>query len=470
MRVNPAFLSIFIMTICSGVCGEQPFLSNHPSIDGLWEGALEHEDIKLYIMVEFETDGEYLRAYMDAPEQRVSKMPLYNISFRDDRIRFEALAGKDLALFDGILTNNSTISGELMQRGVLAMFHLDRVEENNEKLVPYKEEEVAFHNGNISLSGTLTLPSGDGPYPAVILITGSGAQNRDEELLGFKPFAVIADNFTRQGIAVLRYDDRGVGGSTGSIINSTSEDFAGDVLAGVELLKMREDVHPEQIGLLGHSEGGVVASIAASRSEDVAFIILLAPTTVTGDQILLAQGELIMRAEGASEEDIINQQNFQLHTIEAIRTGENWQNVKMEFLDLLEKQMNQTILSQNDSNEDFDQYADELFELLVRSKDNPWFHFFLDYDPSLALENVTVPVLALFGELDLQVPADMNIKPLEDALEKAGNEDVTIITIPGANHLFQTAESGSPSEYVFLKKEFAPGVLDTMTGWTLERV
>lgn len=332
------------------------------------------------------------------------------------------------------------------------------------------EEEIAFHNGNISLAGTLTLPSGDGPHPAVILITGGGAQNRNEELLGFKPFGVIADNFTHHGIAVLRYDDRGVGGSTGSIVDSTSEDFAGDVLAGVELLKRRAKIHPEQIGLLGHSEGGAATSIAASSSDDVAFLILLAPTTVSGDQILLAQGELIMRADGASEEDIDIQQKFQRSTIEAIRTGDNWQNVQMEFMDLLEKQMNQMPLGQNDSNEDFDQYADELFDLLVRSKDNPWFQFFLDYDPSIALENVTVPVLALFGELDLQVPADMNIEPLEVAMEKAGNQDVTIVTIPGANHLFQAAKTGSPSEYVLLKKEFAPGVLDTMTGWILEKV
>lgn len=336
--------------------------------------------------------------------------------------------------------------------------------------VPYDEEEVTFQNGDITLVGTLSLPPTNGPHPAVILITGSGPQTRDEEVvLGFKVFQIIADHLTRNGIAVLRYDDRGMGGSTGDVNQSTTEDFAGDVLAAVALLKDRADINPSQIGLLGHSEGGIVAPIAATRSDDVAFIILMAGPGVQGAEILLAQAELILRAEGATEEEIEIQREMQLLLFEAVRTNEGWD----EAADALRAQAIGQIdaLSESEREQlgDIDQLVERLIEQEIQKVQTPWWKFFLDYDPAPTLAQVTVPVLAIFGELDLQVPAEMNEAAMETILAEAGNEDYTIVTLPKANHLFQSAGTGSISEYATLEKGFGPEFLGLVTGWILER-
>ena len=311
------------------------------------------------------------------------------------------------------------------------------------KPYPYIEEEVRYENkqGGAKLAGTLTLPPGTGPFPTVLLITGSGQQDRDEALMGHRPFLVLADYLTRKGIAVLRVDDRGVGGSTGEVMTATTEDFAGDVLAGVEFLKSRGnpiDVH--KIGLIGHSEGGMIAPMVALRSHDVAFIVMMAGTGVPGDQILMAQVEGLSKAAGVPPATIAKNLDMERQALEII------------------KQESDTKVRET-----------KLRELSAQAAAaaSPWFRFFVMYDPAPALQKVTCPVLALNGELDLQVPPSLNLPAIEKALKAGGNRDYAIVKLPKLNHLFQTSQTGSVTEYSQIEETIAPVALETMSGWIL---
>jgi len=437
---------------------------------GRWEGAIDIMGSALGITVVFESTDEGLAATIDIPQQGAQGISLSNVSFEDPQVHFELPAPQGTAVFDGELAGDS-IAGSFTQAGFTGTFAVARATEEGEVVheepPPYIEQEVTFANGDVTLAGTLTVPRSGGPFPAVVMITGSGAQNRDEELFGFRPFRIITDHFTRNGIAVLRYDDRGVGGSTGSVSESTSEDFAMDVLAAVRLLQNRDEIVFDKIGLVGHSEGGIVAPIVAARHEGVAFVVLMAGTSVTGEEILFAQGEAILTANGATAEELRNQRDMQRRMFEVVRTG-----VGMEELEAdLRQQVRDGIESLPDDERtaisDMDAVVDAEVNGQLSAISSPWFHFFLDYDPAEDLVNV--PVLALFGELDLQVPPEVNRALLEDALRRGGNQDFTVFTFPRANHLFLTAETGSPNEYPTMEKVFVPGFLEMMTEWILER-
>lgn len=304
------------------------------------------------------------------------------------------------------------------------------------KAPPYSEEEVAFASGDVRLAGTLTLPSGPGRHPAVALLTGSGAQDRDEEIFGFRPFRILADHLARNGIAVLRFDDRGVGGSSGSLAETTTETLAADALAAAGLLRGHARVDPKAVGLLGHSEGGLVAALAAARSPDIAFLVLLASSGVRGDRLISSQIEALLKLSGSPQEQIATTLALQERVYRAIRSGEGWEEL-----------------------------AKEIPDAQLAPARSAWFRYFIDLDPAATLRQVRKPVLAIFGELDIQVPAGPNRDATVRALEEGGNRNVTVHTIPGANHLFQKATTGSPSEYPFLVKELVPGLLDLIAGW-----
>ncbi len=394
------------------------------------------------------------------------------VRFDGSRVHFELPAPQGTAVFDGEMSGNS-IAGSFKQAGYTGTFAMRRdaptVEAPAEGLPPYVEEEVTFRNGEITLAGTLTLPSSGAPFPAAVMITGSGAQNRDEELFGFKPFRVIADHLTRRGIAVLRYDDRGVGGSTGSVSEATSDDFASDVMAAVANLRERGDIAADKIGLIGHSEGGIVAPMVASRSDAVAFIVLLAGTAVPGEDILYAQGEAILEANGATVAEIQNQRAMQRRMFQVARTGTGREALEADLRRLVREGIESLPAEQRSAVADVDAAVDAQVNGQLNAIRSPWFRFFLDHDPAADLEQVTVPVLALFGELDLQVAPSVNREPLELALNRGGNTDVTVHTFPRANHLFLTAETGSPAEYPTLEKVFVPGFLDMITEWIIDR-
>ena len=450
-------------------------LPQQQSIDGAWNGSLTIGPQTLRITVRFTTSETGLRATIDIPQQGATGVQLQNVSYDDSRVYMELPAGPGLAVFDGRQVGDS-IGGAFTQAGLGGTFFLKRssqaaaMPKEPPEPLPYAEEEVTFHNADITLAGTLTLPESGAPHPAVVMITGSGPQNRDEELFGFKPFHLIADHLTRNGIAVLRYDDRGVGGSTGSVSEATTEDFARDVLAAVDFLKNRSDIDPERIGLIGHSEGGIVAPLASSMSDDVAFMVLMAGTSVSGAEILIEQGALIMRASGATEADMEKQIAFQKRTFEAIRSGDGWDELAADLETRLRESIAEMPDSQRNAITDVDAYIDAQIQAQLTALQTPWLRYFLDYDPAVTLRTIDTPILALFGELDLQVPPAQNRGPLEQALRDGNHPDYTVRVLPRANHLFITATTGSPTEYATLEKVFVPEFLPLITEWILERV
>jgi pimeloyl-ACP methyl ester carboxylesterase len=421
--------------------------------------------------VVFEAKEGALTAKMDIQGQ--TGVPLQNASYEASRVYFELPAPQGKATFDGEHSGEE-ITGTFSQAGVEGTFTLARgeaviEEEEPAEPLPYDEEEVTFTNEDLKFAGTLTLPDASGPHPAVVMITGSGPQNRDEEVFGFKIFRVIADHFTRNGIAVLRYDDRGVGGSTGKNSDGTSEAFATDALAAIRFLKTRPDINSGQIGLVGHSEGGIVAPIAASRSDDVTFAVLIAGTSVTGAEILYEQGALIAKANGATEEDLVEMRDGQTRTFKAIRTGQGWEELEAQAREQVAKSLEEMPEEDRAKISDPEEHINNVVNTQLAGVKTPWFKYFLDHDPKVALRKTKVPVLAIFGELDLQVPPSQNLAPMEQALKESGNEDYTIHVFPKANHLFQEATTGSPTEYGGLPKEFVPGFLELMTEWIQAR-
>ncbi|MCP4613384.1 MAG: alpha/beta hydrolase [Planctomycetes bacterium] len=334
----------------------------------------------------------------------------------------------------------------------------------------YIQEEVVFSNKDVTLAGTLTLPRTSGRHPAVVLLHGSGPLNRDQEVFGMKYFRIIADHLTRRGVAVLRYDSRGVGGSSGTPYQFTLTDVAEDALAAIGYLKTRNDINPVQIGLCGKSQGAIVAPLAASRSEDVAFIICLAGFGIPGEEAHVAQMTAIARADGASQQEIEALVENLKRIISLIRKEANEAEIRPLITTMLKNQW--ASMSQNSEKEtkEDDEAVDAHVDCALSLYKSPWFRFFIDYDPKPALEQVICPALFLFGELDTQIPAEINRMAIWDALKQSGNDDYTLKTIPKANHGFQSANTGSPSEYMSLEKKFVPGFLELMLDWVLKRV
>jgi hypothetical protein len=338
---------------------------------------------------------------------------------------------------------------------------------------PYRAEEVRIENPEaegVTLAGTFSIPEGEGPFPGVVLVSGSGPQDRDEALMGHRPFAVLADGLTRNGIAVLRYDDRGVAASTGNFGTATSRDFASDGAAASAWLAARPEV--SAVGIVGHSEGGIVGPMVAVRYDGrVDFLVLLAGSGLPGDEILAAQGELIMTANGAPPAMVGANRAIQQIYIDVARLGLEKEQAIAEargriipLLDSLPPQLKNTL--EGGSVESRDRGIAQN----VRQLNSPWFRFFLDYDPAETLRQVTnVPVLALNGSLDLQVPSEANLSAIDEALRAAGNADVTVTELPGLNHLFQTATSGSPMEYSQIEETMSPVVWQTVSEWIMER-
>jgi uncharacterized protein len=373
------------------------------------------------------------------------------------------------ATFDGVLTPDGAEIHGIFNQGVALELNLVR-SKNVTPLprpqlpkppFPYKSEDVSYQNNtaNVRFTGTLTLPPGKGPFPAALLITGSGPQDRDETVAGHKPFLVIADDLAKRGIAVLRVDDRGVGGSEGSSIRASLDDLAGDVLAGVAFLKSRAEIDPKHIGLIGHSEGGIVAPLAASRSKDVAFVVLLAGTGMTGDRVLLAQNELVLRSAGAPTETVEWQISWLRQAIEVLRQEKDEQAAIQKIRAVWEKAkatLPQPIREQAQAGSP-DQQIDALA--------SPEFRSLLFVDPAETLRKLKIPVLALAGSRDLQVPPEQNLAAISAALKAGGNKDVEVKELPGLNHLFQKCNLCTVAEYGSIEETFSPVALQELGDW-----
>ena len=436
---------------------------------GHWEGQIDIPGQPITVKVDLTVNDSDWSGTIDIPTQGAKGLPLSDIYVveEDDgtRVKFSIRGVPGNPTFNGKLQDGA-ISGTFSQGGATFGFRLSREivkgptrPQEPKPPFPYKIEEVVFQNGTVNLAGTLTLPLGEGPFPAVLLISGSGLQDRDETLVGHKPFWVLADHLSRAGIAVLRVDDPGIGKSTPHPKPPTTADFATDVEAGVAFLK--QDNRISSIGLIGHSEGGLIASIVASRSNDVNFIVLMAGPGVPGAELLRKQNERIFDAAGIAGE---RQQNlltlldrlFTILTSEDMAEDERRQGVD----EIVRKQLeiNGTPPAQQDEAQ---------VRALVEQSLTPWMRYFLTFDPQPALEKIRVPVLTLNGELDVQVDAKQNLTAIAAALEKGGNQNVTVHRLPEHNHLFQRARTGLMNEYGAIEETLSPKVLDLIRDWIL---
>lgn len=477
MQTSTLRLSALILFALLGFClptwGRVTAFPLPQSPTGNWLGVLEAGGFKLRLVLKVTVNAEgKLAAKLDSLDQGANDLPIESITFEGGFVRFSA---PNLGLsYEGKLNSeNNEIVGELKQGPATYPLTFKRTEkapalgrpQDPKKPYPYSEEEVSYENkkDSVKLAGTLTLPTSKEPVPAVVLITGSGSQDRNETILGHRPFLVLADYLTRRGVAVLRVDDRGIGGSAAGSGKATSENYAEDVLAGVDFLKGRKEINAKQIGLIGHSEGGVIAPIAAMKSKDVAFIVMMAGLGQTGRDAILMQGDLLTQASGMSPGmtkqirkiyeqifDILKAEPDSVVAEKKIRDA-----VTSHVAAMTETQKREFAPVQQTINVQMKMYLSD------------WFRYFLLFDPTPVLEKVQVPVLALVGEKDLQVPPKENLSLIEAALKKGGNKKYTILLLPGLNHLFQNARTGLPGEYGAIEETISPAVLQTMGDWIL---
>ncbi len=443
-------------------------------ITGSWLGRLSVGAVELRIVfnISINEEGNYT-ATMDSPDQGAKDIPMGQVSLSDDSLNIKApmLYGE----YIGVMANDTSIEGTWTQSGM--SYELNMIKQAGEFKMnrpqepvppyPYREEHVTFPSvsGNFNLGGTLTIPTGEGPFPATILVSGSGSQNRDEEIFGHKPFKVLADYLTRGGIAVLRYDDRGVGESGGNPAGATSADLATDARSAFEYLLGREDINNELVGVNGHSEGGLIAFKLAAENDDIAFIVSLAGPGVTGKTILQDQTEYISRLNNLPE-DVLQQS----------------MKVNMTIYSILEECENPDVGINNINNIVSDFYSEEgeseetIQQVLnnIKSTINPasypWLRYFTKSDPAEYFPEIECPVLALNGDKDCQVMAEKNINAIVNGLKNAGHEDVTGKVFPELNHLFQHADTGLPNEYGEIEETMSPEVLEIILKWIRERV
>ncbi|HTS34273.1 MAG TPA: alpha/beta fold hydrolase [Candidatus Solibacter sp.] len=433
-------------------------------IDGAWMGSIDTGAIKLRVVFHITNTADGLTATLDSPDQGVQGIPTTSVTRTGASLKIEV--PKVSGSYEGtIAADLSSIDGKWTQGGGVMPLVLKPLKDQTElappkrpqnptRPYPYREEEITYDNKveNVTLAATFTIPQGKGPFPAVLLITGSGPQDRDESLLGHKPFLVLSDYLTRHGIAVLRADDRGVGKSTGIFAKATTADFATDVEAGVAYLKTHREVDPHKIGLIGHSEGGVIAPMVAARNQDVAFIVMMAGTGVPGDQILPAQGEAIEVASGKSP-------------AEAAKNATR----EKEILALIESEKDEAVLDKELKEKMKDDTPEAQIGAKIAQLTSPWFRYFLTYDPATALRKVTCPVLDINGSLDKQVLPAQNLPAIRKALEESGNRHFEVDELPGLNHLFQTAKTGSPMEYAQIEETMSPAALEKISTWILKQ-
>jgi pimeloyl-ACP methyl ester carboxylesterase len=432
-------------------------------VAGDWLGTLNLGAIKLRVVFHITSTANGLKATMDSPDQNATGLPISSVQLSGASLKLdsEKLHGE----YSGTVSPDLTsVDGTWMQGGASAPLVLKRAKSAAEwqrpprpqepsRPYPYRDEDVVYANtaaGN-ELAATLTIPSGKGPFPAVVLITGSGPQDRDESLMGHKPFLVLADYLTRRGIAVLRADDRGVGKSTGNFEAATTADFATDAEAGIAYLKTRQELDLHRIGLIGHSEGGIIAPMVAARNRDVAFIVMMAGSGVPGDEIIVAQSQLIAEAMGQSHEDAQKVSATQRSLLTIVKQSKDDAS--------LEKQLHQRLVLD---------MAEPQIGAAVKQLSSPWMRYFIAYDPAPALTKVKCPVLALNGEKDLQVPPKQNLPAIRKALEAGDNKNFETDELPGLNHLFQTAKTGSPGEYAQIDETIAPLALQKIADWILK--
>lgn len=421
---------------------------------GRWEGALNVGGTSLPLVIRVEADGQ---VFMDSPTQNARGIPVTELSETGGVVRFTVPVAH--GRFEGARSaDGQTWTGAWSQGGASLPLILTRAATGAEPAgparpqtpvppFPYAAEDVTFPNegAGITLAGTLTLPEGDAPFPAVVLLTGSGAQDRDETIFDHKPFAVWADALTRRGVVVLRYDDRGVGGSGGGTAEDTSADFAADAAAAIAFLRTRPEIDPARIGLMGHSEGGMTAPLAVLQGAPAAFVVMIAGQAVSGADIITEQAARLAQAAGASPDQVAEARRVQGEVMAAVVRNKGDGPAAARDAEAVLIAAGQSPAQAQAG---------------LRLLSSPWYRWFASHDPAPALAGLHVPLLAIYGGKDLQVPADQNAEALARVQPAA-----EIVVLPDLNHLMQTAGTGLPGEYATIEETVAPVALTTVGDW-----
>lgn len=464
----------FPFTLARGAITKPGHTPNHgvpgEGLVGHWQGTLQAGPMELRLALHVTQDdlGD-LSATLDSLDQNAFGIPIDHVALNETTVILK-LEGIN-ATYDGALSaEGAEIVGTWSQGATRPLTfyrlagkpELRRPQEPTGEL-PYDVEDVRFPNENagISLAGTLTLPQGEGPFPAVILVTGSGAQDRDESLMGHRPFLVLADHLTRRGIAVLRYDDRGVAESEGDFSAALQADFAGDAHAALTYLRTRDEIDANRLGVIGHSEGGIVAPRVASEDDDVSFIVLLAGVGVPLEELLQRQLSDILTVAGAPESVIEEQLTLHRQIVRLAHEQGDTPEARAEAARLL----NESVSKLTEAQRKAMGVTNEMIKMQVRTMFSPWYRELSAYDPRPWLMKVDCPVLAINGELDMQVAADDNLEAIRAALEAGHNPPATITKLPGLNHLFQPATTGGMHEYAQIETTIDPSALNAISDW-----
>lgn len=448
------------LVLTTGTPDARPIIAG---LDGDWAGTIMPAGATIRLIVHVVTNTGGTVVSIDSPDQLAYGLPLPTLRREGQAVRFTVNGSR----FEGTLSadggkiegswNGPNYKGPLLFTRRSKQTAGPRRPQTPQPPFPYRSEEVTVDStAGVKLAGTLTLPQGKGPFPAVVLITGSGAQDRDETILEHKPFAVIADRMTRDGIAVLRMDDRGTAKSTGDFAAATDDDFAADTAADVAFLRRRADIDPVRIGLIGHSEGGMIAPKVAAKDRRIAFVVLMAGPGVPLSQVLAAQRARLAPAMGQTPEQIRRNQLLIDHAIAAMRGSKDEADARARALKVIKSEGGSLIRS--------DAHA----VAMATGLSSGWMRDLMDYDPRPTLARVECPILALNGTKDGQVLAEQNLPAIRAATK--ANRDVTIVELPGLNHMFQNANTGTVGEYADIEETIAPVALDTMSNWILAHV
>lgn len=457
-------LSLFLLLftfICFGQAKQ-----NNKAI-GHWKGLLvqETERVGIILKVSLSDEGDFYTTIY-APKKDAINMPVPNY-ITDDSLMIQV---NDVGLFKGRFASPKTIIGTWYQEGLkydltfnkLSNADTAQISQTPEKPYPYLEEEVTFVNpeAGITLSGTLTTPETGDKFPAVILVSGMGDQDRDLTTYNHKPFLVVSDYLTRNGFAVLRFDDRNLGIPENEKEGATLEELSTDVLAAIDFLKTNPRIDSAKIGLVGHGDGGTIASFAANKAGTSAFVVLWGAPGTTGDKALIRQVDLLSKLSGYDKGYVDRYSNFQktifdilLHEPSPSRTVER---LRLAFSDSTYAKMkpeDRATVNQN-----------------VQRVNNTWFKFYLKYDPTLGYKKLQCPVLVITGDKDLEFPADPNLGLIQKALEEGNNKNVKIVEMKGLNHLLQTTDFGSPDEYMEIMETISPKALKLIGSWIKSQV
>lgn len=451
---------LFVATIVAGL-GAAPLRAQ---VVGDWSGSLQAGGAEYFLVFHVTEAEDGLAVTMDSPDQGAYGIEASSAVYASDTLTvgFAAIGGEYVGTLseDGNLTGTWTQGGQTFPLeftpGAGEAPQANRPQEPSEPY-PYAAEDVAFANAEagIELAGTLTLPDASGLHPAAVLISGSGAQDRDETVFGHRPFLVLADYLTRRGIAVLRVDDRGVGESGGSSAGSTSLDFVTDAEAALRYLEGRDDIDAQRIGLIGHSEGGVIAPLVATGTDGVAYVVMIAGPGIRGDSLLLLQAAAINQASGATAQQVATNRDIQRRLF-AVATSDA-------------SQADVAIQARQIFSELAPEFTGGQLDAQIAFISSPWMRWFLAYDPAPALARLKCPTLAVNGSNDLQVLAEPNLSAIKAALAAAGNPDFEVVALDGLNHLLQTSDTGLISEYGQIEETIAPVALQTIGDWIAQR-